>query len=232
MFCKNCGTEIKSGASFCPKCGTPVSQAGGGVYGRQPWGGQSSQPVSGGLSMQWHQLVTTLGLLGSAVVFLIFAVRTILGSAYLHQTMSLVKKAAKVASAFAGDLASQIAELKEEYSVGEIWDEFGGLKAMDIIMIICWFAMIAAAFVVRQQLVQYRRNAPKYLVIFILAAGGLYFLHSLVRQIVFGGALKTMSMGIVSANFMVVPIIGLIGAVVAAYFNHVYYTKRAALFRN
>lgn len=78
------------------------------------------------------------------------------------------KKAAKVASAFAGDLSSQIAELKDEYSVGEIWDEFGGLKAMDIIMIICWFAMIAAAFVVRQQLVQYRRNAPKYLVIFIL----------------------------------------------------------------
>ena len=28
MFCKNCGTEIKSGASFCPKCGTPVSRQG------------------------------------------------------------------------------------------------------------------------------------------------------------------------------------------------------------
>ena len=31
---------------------------------------------------------------------------------------------------------------------------------------------------------------------------------------------------------ILVTVIGLIGAVVAAYFNHVYYTKRAALFRN
>ena len=223
MFCKNCGAEMKSGAAFCPKCGTPVSAAGGEVYGRRPWEG---------ISMQWHKLVTSLGLFGSAVVFLVFAIRTILGSAYLHQVMSMIKKAVKVAEAFTGDLSSQIAELKDEYSVGEIWDELGGLKAVDILMIICWFAMIAAAFVVRHQLVQYRRNAPKHLVIFILAGGGLYFLHSLVRQIVFGGEMSRMSMGVVSVNFMVLPVIGLIIAVAAAYFTHVYYKKRAVLFCN
>ena len=44
MFCRNCGTQLKEGAKFCPKCGTPVnSTAGNGVNGdRVPpekWGG-------------------------------------------------------------------------------------------------------------------------------------------------------------------------------------------------
>ena len=51
MFCKNCGTQLKEGAKFCPKCGTPVTpmpgagQAGPGAGPQppyqQPGGGQS-----------------------------------------------------------------------------------------------------------------------------------------------------------------------------------------------
>ena len=26
MFCRNCGAQLKEGAKFCPKCGTPVTQ--------------------------------------------------------------------------------------------------------------------------------------------------------------------------------------------------------------
>ena len=26
MLCNNCGAELKAGAKFCPKCGTPVKQ--------------------------------------------------------------------------------------------------------------------------------------------------------------------------------------------------------------
>ena len=29
MFCRNCGTQLKEGAKFCPKCGTPVSSTAG-----------------------------------------------------------------------------------------------------------------------------------------------------------------------------------------------------------
>ena len=30
MFCPNCGTNVRDGASFCPSCGNPLSiQAGG-----------------------------------------------------------------------------------------------------------------------------------------------------------------------------------------------------------
>ncbi len=27
MYCKNCGTELKEGQKFCPKCGTPVESS-------------------------------------------------------------------------------------------------------------------------------------------------------------------------------------------------------------
>ena len=38
MFCKNCGAEIREGASFCGKCGTPTG-------GAANAGGQSQEPV-------------------------------------------------------------------------------------------------------------------------------------------------------------------------------------------
>ena len=40
MFCRNCGTQLREGARFCPKCGTPVnSTAGnGGRVPSEKWG--------------------------------------------------------------------------------------------------------------------------------------------------------------------------------------------------
>lgn len=237
MFCKNCGAEIKNGAGFCPQCGTPVSQnTNPGGY-QQPGGGRSfvSQfknfhfgggETAGGLSMQWYQFVTSLGIFGSAIIYVIFAIRTIMGSAYLDQTIGAIKKMAKTFGGYLGDLSG----IKEEYSVGLVWEEVGALHAIDIIMIICWFGMVVAAILVRQQLVQYKKDAPKHFTIFIAAGGGLYFLHSLLRQIIYGGYMA--DGGLSGANFMVVPIIGLIIAVAVAYFNNVYFARRAAMFRN
>lgn len=39
MFCRNCGAELKGGAKFCPKCGTPVAAdpaGGNGAAGQSP----------------------------------------------------------------------------------------------------------------------------------------------------------------------------------------------------
>ena len=51
MFCKNCGTQLKEGAKFCPKCGTPVTpmpgagQAGPGA-GQPPHQGPAAGKAS------------------------------------------------------------------------------------------------------------------------------------------------------------------------------------------
>ena len=247
MFCKKCGSEIPVNASFCPKCGTPVSQNVNRNIYQNPAGSQNFNWAGGvpypggtdyqssGIPMQWYGFVTRLGLFGAAIVYLVFAVRTMLGSAYLAQTISYIKK---VAGAFGdlgsllGDLASELAGLREEYSVKEIWEESGALQAVDIFMIIAWFAMIVFAILVRQQLVQYKRNAPRNLLVLIAGSGVLYFLHSLLRQLIFGGLLKEEMGYTAGINFMVLPVIGLIGAAVAAYLNYMYFSKRAALFRN
>lgn len=35
MFCKNCGTEIKGGVKFCPRCGTPAAPPEEATYGQE-----------------------------------------------------------------------------------------------------------------------------------------------------------------------------------------------------
>lgn len=237
MFCKNCGTELKDGASFCPRCGTPVSQRANpdGVQAREGWPksgiswrgarGGGNGAAAGGFQMHWHQFVTTVGLLGTAVVYLVFAIRTILGSAYLDQSIRMTRSMARD-QGFSLPKAA-VSQIKDAFSVKDVWDSMGSLKGVDILIIICWFAMLVAAFFIRQQLVQYKRNAPRYFTIYIVAGGGIYFLHSLVRQIICNAEAE---MSGVHFNFMVVPVIGLILAVAAAYLNHIYYVRRAALF--
>lgn len=51
MFCRNCGTQLKEGAKFCPKCGTPVNlTAGNGVNG----GGVPSEKRGVGTQTTYH----------------------------------------------------------------------------------------------------------------------------------------------------------------------------------
>ena len=48
MFCKNCGTEIKEGVKFCPRCGKAVDAAGA---------PEAGQEAGGSVQSRWQQTV-------------------------------------------------------------------------------------------------------------------------------------------------------------------------------
>ena len=213
MFCKNCGKEIQDGTAFCPKCGTPVTT-----------GNAESFPTSGqqqsGLSMTWYQFITSLGLWLSAIIYAVFAVRALLGSAYIDQIVNLIRRA--------GASAGDIAEVKAEFSAFAIWSYAPGIAVIDVAAIICYIVLIMMAIKVRTQLLQYKANAPQALNNFIVIGAVVYFSHSLLRQIAVSVISLVNAPG--TFNFMTLAIIGLIGALIVAFFNKTYFLNRKHLF--
>ncbi|MDY4444226.1 MAG: zinc-ribbon domain-containing protein [Butyricicoccus sp.] len=68
MFCKNCGTQLKDEARFCPKCGTPV-----GVNQQNPDNQDSYTPPQPPAPKKWKDSYTIFALIG------VFAVAIALG---------------------------------------------------------------------------------------------------------------------------------------------------------
>ena len=68
MFCKNCGTQLKDEARFCPKCGTPV-----GVNQQNPDNQDGYTPPQPPVPKKWKDSYTIFALIG------VFAVAIALG---------------------------------------------------------------------------------------------------------------------------------------------------------
>lgn len=91
MFCKNCGTELKEGTKFCPKCGTPIASI------EQPnnWSQNGIQGRDNrGLADTGKQRKTPILAIGVIVILVIAVVlvfRACSGGGYEEPIRNLVK---------------------------------------------------------------------------------------------------------------------------------------------
>ena len=81
MFCKNCGAQIKDGAKFCPKCGTPAGNTNPKAAGRTQTAKKPPYLAIG--------LVAAVAVV--AVIILFFVGRLIFGKGYEKPIKTLAK---------------------------------------------------------------------------------------------------------------------------------------------
>ena len=93
MFCKNCGTQLKDEARFCPKCGTPVEQ----IYQQNPEPQDSYIAEQSPAPKKWKDSYTIFVLIG------VFAVAIALGFGAKAILQSKAQKEAAIYAASDGD---------------------------------------------------------------------------------------------------------------------------------
>lgn len=74
-YCKNCGTQLRDGASFCPKCGNPVAQPGQAAPNAgcvQP--GQAGLNAGGGNPMPQKGNKKAIGIIAGIIGLIVVAV--------------------------------------------------------------------------------------------------------------------------------------------------------------
>lgn len=136
MFCKNCGTQLKEGAKFCPKCGTPVTpmpgagQAGPGAGPQppyqQPGGGQP--PHQGPAAGKASKIpIFAIGAIVILVVAVILIFRACAGGGYEKPIKNFMQgmedlDADKMLSAFPPEALEALED--EGYDEDEISEQF------------------------------------------------------------------------------------------------------------
>lgn len=145
MFCKKCGTELRTGAKFCPKCGCPVSEQAINTekfYNtRNRYYDNEFAPkgtnIHSELPMNWYKFVIWAFLFLMSILLLVIAIQA-------FRTGALYMEGAWFNSAYR--------------SVGVMFIVFG----------IIYICLIVFALYVRQQLAQYRKNSPAKLLVWII----------------------------------------------------------------
>ena len=92
MFCKNCGTELKEGTKFCPKCGTPAATTQQMYSGQQQGGGAEGRSL-GVLSERKARKapVFAIGAIVILIIAVVLVIRGCAGGGYEEPIRNLVK---------------------------------------------------------------------------------------------------------------------------------------------
>lgn len=230
MFCRFCGNEIPEGGQFCANCGkaveagaaaqpgeqqTDTSQTDGQQgYNTQPGrqqeytsqpGGQQPYPQVQVNPVQNHPMAWFKFI----IYFQLFANMVIMVYNALHGFLGI---------AYGDDAAL-------------IYAFYPGLKAVDVIYGLICIALIVGAFIVRQRLAHYKKNAPMQYILFVAAVLVMGLLHTIAGVAVISAAVPYAAgagMADVAGNILGT----VIGAAIFIPVNYIYFNKRKELFVN
>lgn len=230
MFCRFCGNEIPEGGQFCANCGkaveagaaaqpgeqqTDTSQTDGQQgYNTQPGrqqeytsqpGGQQPYPQVQVNPVQNHPMAWFKFI----IYFQLFANMVIMVYNALHGFLGI---------AYGDDAAL-------------IYAFYPGLKAVDVIYGLICIALIVGAFIVRQRLAHYKKNAPMQYILFVAAVLVMGLLHTIAGVAVIGATVPyAVEAGVVDVAGNILGTV--VGAAIFIPVNYIYFNKRKELFVN
>ena len=239
MFCRFCGNEIPEGGQFCANCGkaveagaaaqpgeqqTDTSQPDGQQgyntqpgrqqeYTSQPGGQQPYNTFQTGGQQPYPQ-VQVNPVQNHPMAWFKFII-------YFQLFANMVLMLYNVLHGFLGIAYGDDADL--------IYAICPGLKAVDVIYGFICIALIAGAFIVRQRLAHYKKNAPMQYIVFVAAVLVLGLLHTIAGVAVIGATVPY------AAEAGVVDVAGnilgtVVGAAIFIPVNYIYFNKRKELF--
>lgn len=214
MYCSNCGNEIENTAKFCPYCGQPVQQPNSGInnipndrtynasnnvsynppYTASPVNEYNNQYRAAIVpeiqqGMKWYKFI---------IYFQLFlAMISALGSGVTYFTGSQYGGNAPLVYAFYGN----------------------GLRTLDIFMGITQFALIPLLIYVRQQLKNFKRNAPMLYIVTLSIEFVVILFYVIVAGVIIDASVITSMVSVsIFTNLLMIAI------------NFIYFKKREHLF--
>lgn len=230
MFCRFCGNEIPEGGQFCANCGkvveagaaaqpgeqqTDTSQTDGQQgYNTQPGRQQEYTSQPGG--QQPYPQVQVNPVQNHPMAWFKFII-------YFQLFANMVLMLYNVLHGFLGIAYGDDADL--------IYAICPGLKAVDVIYGFICIALIAGAFIVRQRLAHYKKNAPMQYIVFVAAVLVLGLLHTIAGVAVIGATVPyAVEAGVVDVAGNILGTV--VGAAIFIPVNYIYFNKRKELFVN
>ncbi len=199
MFCMNCGAELTNGAAFCSNCGARTA-----VHFAPPV--YEATPIEPEMSMDWHKLLTNVGIYILAFLNI--------GAALLN---------------FIG--INHVCAYPFFLNINHL-----GSRTLDIVYALLLIALAGYGIYVRSRLAGFKADAPKLLTFFFigeLIAGGVLiasFCVGLVSNVNSGSSYFDVFFSLGFAFSYVIPY--LIWIIAATLLNSSYYKKRKSLFIN
>lgn len=220
MFCRFCGNEIPEGGQFCANCGKAVEAEADSqpdaqqASAPQPETQQSYNSQPGG--QQPYPQVQVNPVQNRPMAWFKFII-------YFQLFANMVIMVYNALHGFLGIAYGDDAAL--------IYAFYPGLKAVDVIYGLICIALIVGAFIVRQRLAHYKKNAPMQYILFVAAVLVMGLLHTIAGVAVISAAVPYAAgagMADVAGNILGT----VIGAAIFIPVNYIYFNKRKELFVN
>lgn len=220
MFCRFCGNEIPEGGQFCANCGKAVEAEAASqpdaqqASAPQPETQQSYNSQPGG--QQPYPQVQVNPVQNRPMAWFKFII-------YFQLFANMVIMVYNALHGFLGIAYGDDAAL--------IYAFYPGLKAVDVIYGLICIALIVGAFIVRQRLAHYKKNAPMQYILFVAAVLVMGLLHTIAGVAVISAAVPYAAgagMADVAGNILGT----VIGAAIFIPVNYIYFNKRKELFVN
>lgn len=199
MFCSNCGKELPDNAAFCANCGTKLREENAAYINGHPSWTQQYNPVPNVLPqkpqpiMNWYKFLIYFFLYAGAAINFLCAVLYLTGG---HFSI---------------------------FGLDYIYNKYSGLRMLDIGQGIVLIALIPFAFIVRNALAKYKKDAPKMFCIYHVASETIPLIFLFFNAIVMHE----------NTSDVISQFIGTIaGQTLFITLNVIYFNKRKHLFVN